>query len=169
VKSVLGSKFDIRYEEEYKGKYPDVMVFSKSNGTAFRKHPLFIFEATIKRGLLFRGIHSKKRKQVKSYQKLAHTFLVIPPRLNAKPFYLYGTFFVLTSNYLEDFLIFLRTNTKDFEDSFLSDEPRGYFELFFEFLFILGKKVYKCPFCSSGLFYISLLHCSQYDHYFHPD
>lgn len=167
VETKLKNRFRFEKDETVRQGFPDIVAIEKNN----RESVELAFEATRFEKIWVPKIRRKKEKQVKRFNRIRPSFLVVPSqRLTLGSFFLWKNFYVISINWLEKFLDFILENIENLREEYYKIETSfSYARFFAQFLPEVLIDIHECKSCGQTLFPIKLLHCRQYDHYLHPD
>jgi len=178
IKESLKDMFRVEWSHEIKGYKPDVIAMLECHGCNYRKDdfpcnvPVYIFDAFCK-FKIEKDYFEKKDKQMKKYSKICDSILVMPQGYEQRPYCKSknGEYHII--NFLSLKLILDSIKS----ESVISDtddvcgrvpvcNTKGVYE---NFELRLRSKIDQCPVCKSKVYPVSLIYCSKYNEYYHPD
>lgn len=182
IKKNLEGKFIVEWNAKIKyfGNTikPDIVVFAECNGEGYClescKIPIFIFDAFCKFNINAQDEYFKKKdERMKKYAKICDAVLVMPRGYEGWPYCRSSNdeYHIVNFQYLPLLLECLLKEVK-----FYTEEDACGYRLYCDtggvwkyFELKINSKVDKCLECNSKCYPLSLIYCSKYDEYYHPD
>lgn len=177
VRSVLGKEYEVRWIYHIRELKPDVVVLAKCSGCGRAEEcqnefPIFILDAHCK-WKIEKEYFAQKDEQMKKYSKICDSILVMPSGYEGWPYCKSegGEYHIVSFHYLKDLLRSILSEAIVTEQ----EDVCGYTPIcnasgvFKHFALVIRSRIDKCPNCRSKSAPLSLIYCSKYDEYYHPD
>ena len=178
VKRYLSDKLRIEWNFNVNGLTPDVVALIECHGCENYEDkfpcviPAFIFDAYCK-FKIDRVYYEKKDDQMKKYSKICDSILVMPQGYGQRPYCRSkgGEYHIVSYHRFYDFLKSIKDELIiSWKEDVCGDRPYlQTSDIYKHFELLIRSSIDKCPNCRSDVVPISLIYCSKYDEYYHPD
>jgi hypothetical protein len=175
VKQGLEGLFRVEWNSEVYGLKPDAVAYLECKCMAEEEKtcsfPVFLFEAFCK-FKVEKDYYSKKDEQMSKYAEICDAVLVMPQGYEGRPYCKSRNgYHIVSFHHLRALLESIKSEAIiEKRDEMCGPVPScSSKNVYKHFELAIRSKVDRCPECNSKVFPISLIYCSQYDEYYHPD